>query len=189
MTVTKDNKKVDIVPFIILLYIFNNIHTLELSSILPWQQLWSECGSIWIMLQFREARSHPGAALESLQTNWQIIKCQRGWVLKDWDQLSRDNGWEERRGDGVVSLITHLYGERFLNIWWIIFPFTVRPTVPENKQDSVSQTVSQIDLILFCFQFQDFHFLCPNDTVFDQQHLVCTNWFEVDCHAQLAVSQ
>lgn len=22
--------------------------------------------------------------------------------------------------------------------------------------------------------------------MFDQQHLVCTNWFEVDCHAQLA---
>jgi hypothetical protein len=41
----------------------------------------------------------------------------------------------------------------------------------------------------FLFQFQDFHFLCPNDTVFDQQHLVCTNWFEVDCHAQLAVSE
>ena len=34
--------------------------------------------------------------------------------------------------------------------------------------------------ILF-FQFQDFRFLCPNDTVFDQQNLVCTNWFEVDC--------
>jgi len=31
------------------------------------------------------------------------------------------------------------------------------------------------------FQFQDFRFLCPNDTVFDQQNLVCTNWFEVDC--------
>merc|ERR1719483_1901486 len=37
------------------------------------------------------------------------------------------------------------------------------------------------------YEFQDFHFLCPNDTVFDQQHLVCTNWFEVDCHAQLAL--
>lgn len=34
---------------------------------------------------------------------------------------------------------------------------------------------------LFSFQFQDFRFLCPNDTVFDQQNLVCTNWFEVDC--------
>ena len=31
-------------------------------------------------------------------------------------------------------------------------------------------------------QFQDFRFLCPNDTVFDQQNLVCTNWFEVDCY-------
>ena len=35
--------------------------------------------------------------------------------------------------------------------------------------------------VLFMFQFQDFRFLCPNDTVFDQQNLVCTNWFEVDC--------
>ena len=35
------------------------------------------------------------------------------------------------------------------------------------------------------FQFQDFHFLCPNDTVFDQQHLVCTNWFDVDCQQSL----
>ena len=34
---------------------------------------------------------------------------------------------------------------------------------------------------LVLLQFQDFRFLCPNDTVFDQQHLVCTNWFEVDC--------
>ena len=41
---------------------------------------------------------------------------------------------------------------------------------------------------MFLFQFQDFHFLCPNDTVFDQQHLVCTNWFEVDCYAQIEVS-
>lgn len=34
-------------------------------------------------------------------------------------------------------------------------------------------------------EFQDFHFLCPNDTVFDQQHLVCTNWFDVDCQQSL----
>ena len=37
------------------------------------------------------------------------------------------------------------------------------------------------------FQFQDFRFLCPNDTVFDQQHLVCTNWFEVDCQEAVAL--
>ena len=36
------------------------------------------------------------------------------------------------------------------------------------------------------FQFQDFRFLCPNDTVFDQQNLVCTNWFEVDCHQSIS---
>eukprot|EP00094_Tigriopus_californicus_P006170 TCALIF_05940-PA protein Name:"Protein of unknown function" AED:0.62 eAED:0.62 QI:0/0.33/0/0.5/1/1/4/0/1450 len=35
----------------------------------------------------------------------------------------------------------------------------------------------QIDI----HEFRDFKFLCPNDTVFDQQNLVCTNWFEVDC--------
>ena len=37
------------------------------------------------------------------------------------------------------------------------------------------------------FQFQDFHFLCPNDTVFDQQHLVCSNWFDVDCQRSTQV--
>ena len=37
------------------------------------------------------------------------------------------------------------------------------------------------------FQFQDFRFLCPNDTVFDQQNLVCTNWFEVDCQQSVAL--
>ena len=36
-------------------------------------------------------------------------------------------------------------------------------------------------ILISFFQFQDFRFLCPNDTVFDQQNLVCTNWFEVDC--------
>ena len=40
----------------------------------------------------------------------------------------------------------------------------------------------KIEVIKYLFfQFQDFRFLCPNDTVFDQQNLVCTNWFEVDC--------
>ena len=38
----------------------------------------------------------------------------------------------------------------------------------------------------FLLQFQDFRFLCPNDTVFDQQNLVCTNWFEVDCHQSIS---
>lgn len=42
------------------------------------------------------------------------------------------------------------------------------------------------DRSLHCsFQFQDFRFLCPNDTVFDQQNLVCTNWFEVDCKSSI----
>ena len=27
--------------------------------------------------------------------------------------------------------------------------------------------------------------MCPNDTVFDQQNLVCTNWFEVDCKSSI----
>ena len=30
-------------------------------------------------------------------------------------------------------------------------------------------------------EFEDFHFLCPPDYVFDQKNLVCANWFEVDC--------
>ncbi|CAL4239328.1 unnamed protein product, partial [Meganyctiphanes norvegica] len=27
----------------------------------------------------------------------------------------------------------------------------------------------------------DFKFLCPNDTVFDQQNFICANWWDVDC--------
>ncbi|KAF0309903.1 hypothetical protein FJT64_018999 [Amphibalanus amphitrite] len=30
-------------------------------------------------------------------------------------------------------------------------------------------------------QGPSFRFLCPNDTVFDQQNLICANWFEVVC--------
>ena len=45
-----------------------------------------------------------------------------------------------------------------------------------------------LNVFLFLyFQFQDFRFLCPNDTVFDQQNLVCTNWFEVDCQQSVAL--
>ena len=36
-------------------------------------------------------------------------------------------------------------------------------------------------------QFQDFRFLCPNDTVFDQQNLVCANWFDVDCEQSVSL--
>ncbi|KAK3859943.1 hypothetical protein Pcinc_033970, partial [Petrolisthes cinctipes] len=28
---------------------------------------------------------------------------------------------------------------------------------------------------------RDFRFLCPNNTVFDQQNFICTNWYEIDC--------
>lgn len=48
-------------------------------------------------------------------------------------------------------------------------------------------TLIVIPFSLFSFQFQDFRFLCPNDTVFDQQNLVCTNWFEVDCQQSVAL--
>jgi hypothetical protein len=41
------------------------------------------------------------------------------------------------------------------------------------------------EVFFFFSQFQDFRFLCPNDTVFDQQNLVCTNWFEVDCKSSV----
>ncbi|XP_043247519.1 mucin-5AC-like [Amphibalanus amphitrite] len=30
-------------------------------------------------------------------------------------------------------------------------------------------------------QRTSFRFLCPNNTVFDQQHLICANWFQVSC--------
>ncbi|KAK2725151.1 uncharacterized protein LOC136033128 isoform X2 [Artemia franciscana] len=28
---------------------------------------------------------------------------------------------------------------------------------------------------------RDFKFMCPNDTVFDQENFICANWFDVDC--------
>ncbi|CAB3364710.1 Hypothetical predicted protein [Cloeon dipterum] len=30
---------------------------------------------------------------------------------------------------------------------------------------------------------QDFRFLCPNDTMFDQENQICANWFDIDCEA------
>jgi hypothetical protein len=31
------------------------------------------------------------------------------------------------------------------------------------------------------FQVQDFRFLCPNGTAFDQDHQICAEWEDVDC--------
>jgi len=28
---------------------------------------------------------------------------------------------------------------------------------------------------------RDFKFMCPDDTVFDQENFICANWFEIDC--------
>lgn len=33
------------------------------------------------------------------------------------------------------------------------------------------------------FQVQDFRFLCPNGTAFDQDHQICADWEDVDCDA------
>ncbi|XP_037799820.1 uncharacterized protein LOC119594803 [Penaeus monodon] len=30
-------------------------------------------------------------------------------------------------------------------------------------------------------EIRDFKFLCPNDTVFDQQNFICANWRDIDC--------
>ena len=51
----------------------------------------------------------------------------------------------------------------------------------------ITQKDAAFPIYLYIFQFQDFHFLCPNDTVFDQQHLVCSNWFDVDCQRSTQV--
>lgn len=34
-----------------------------------------------------------------------------------------------------------------------------------------------------CVQVQDFRFLCPNDTAFDQENQVCEDWYNIDCEA------
>lgn len=33
------------------------------------------------------------------------------------------------------------------------------------------------------FQIQDFRFLCPNGTAFDQEAQICADWGDVDCEA------
>ncbi|XP_066954152.1 probable serine/threonine-protein kinase DDB_G0275165 [Macrobrachium rosenbergii] len=30
-------------------------------------------------------------------------------------------------------------------------------------------------------EIRDFRFLCPNNTVFDQQNFICTNWWDINC--------
>ena len=32
-------------------------------------------------------------------------------------------------------------------------------------------------------QVRDFKFMCPDDTVFDQENFICANWFEIDCRS------
>lgn len=34
-----------------------------------------------------------------------------------------------------------------------------------------------------CSQIQDFRFLCPNGTAFDQEAQICADWGDVDCEA------
>lgn len=31
---------------------------------------------------------------------------------------------------------------------------------------------------------QDFRFLCPNDTAFDQEHQICDDWYNIDCESE-----
>lgn len=37
--------------------------------------------------------------------------------------------------------------------------------------------------LLNAFQIQDFRFLCPNGTAFDQEAQICADWGDVDCEA------
>lgn len=37
--------------------------------------------------------------------------------------------------------------------------------------------------LLFFLQIQDFRFLCPNRTAFDQEAQICADWGDVDCEA------
>lgn len=32
-------------------------------------------------------------------------------------------------------------------------------------------------------KIQDFRFLCPNDTAFDQENQICDDWYNIDCEA------
>lgn len=35
--------------------------------------------------------------------------------------------------------------------------------------------------MFYILQVQDFRFLCPNGTAFDQEAQICANWGDVDC--------
>lgn len=35
----------------------------------------------------------------------------------------------------------------------------------------------------FIVQVQDFRFLCPNNTAFDQENQICDDWYNIDCEA------
>ena len=39
----------------------------------------------------------------------------------------------------------------------------------------------RIDMVIGMLQVRDFKFMCPDDTVFDQENFICANWFEIDC--------
>jgi hypothetical protein len=52
--------------------------------------------------------------------------------------------------------------------------------------DSPWHELRQEKLIKYFFtdiQVRDFKFMCPNDTVFDQENFICANWFEIDCRS------
>jgi hypothetical protein len=39
------------------------------------------------------------------------------------------------------------------------------------------------NMLFLHVQVQDYRFLCPNDTSFDQENQICANWFDIDCEA------
>ena len=82
------------------------------------------------------------------------------------------------------------------DLWRYLFHLFCYACIFLNKANNMGMEVliifitgkdAAFPIYLYIFQFQDFHFLCPNDTVFDQQHLVCSNWFDVDCQRSTQV--
>lgn len=38
-------------------------------------------------------------------------------------------------------------------------------------------------IVIYRLQVQDFRFLCPNNTAFDQENQICDDWYNIDCEA------
>lgn len=52
-----------------------------------------------------------------------------------------------------------------------------------NQTKPTHMKISNDAYIFFFLKVQDFRFLCPNGTAFDQDHQICADWEDVDCDA------